>query len=662
MRASPARQGGRYDRKVRDRRVLRASALLVALTALPICAQEPLPLRLVGSYLKDPDGVALDFAWRFATGGAPGRNASDYDDRDWYPVRPLMTPGELPPGGWTGVGWFRRHLIVESSLQRTTIALRLVAPGAADVYLDGQLVLSLGDGGGAPPEIPSERRGSCLVTFEGFRHVLALRYVYPKGAPPFYPGIGFRLSLANPALARGAATRGLWIAGMEGALAALPLFLALLHFTLFAFYPRARENLFYAIEMAAFTLILLQEYHDNLLATEAQRQLLDRLSLGAPVIAIVFGLLTYYAVRTDPFPRTWRAFVGAGLLLFPVEYLGPNAREIVLDVFFFAVVVEVVRLERSRRTVRRQGARFFLASFAVFGLTIVLQILVNNGLLQSVAGVRAVYIFGVLASAVGMSLYLAHALGQSRVLEAEDARKTLELAQARELQLSMLPRELPQVAGLDVAAATQTAAEVGGDYYDARPGDNGSLLVAFGDATGHGMASGVVVTAAKVLFTSLPTNGPLPGLLAECDRVLRGMRLPGFQMCLAIARISPREAMVVSAGMPPVLIHRAQTNVVEELGAGGLPLGSRLPAVYEERRASLDLGDTLLFASDGFAELLGPEGAQLGYTAAAATFREVAKSGSAYEVVDRLVAATAAFRGTRLQDDDITFTVVRVVS
>lgn len=111
------------------------------------------------------------------------------------------------------------------------------------------------------------------------------------------------------------------------------------------------------------------------------------------------------------------------------------------------------------------------------------QVLVNFGLLGSVAGVRAVYVFGILVSAVGMSLFLARSLGQVRVHEAENARKTLELARAREVQLSMLPRALPAAAGLELAAETHTAAEVGGDYYDARATGDGSLLVAFGDAT-----------------------------------------------------------------------------------------------------------------------------------------------------------------------------------
>jgi sigma-B regulation protein RsbU (phosphoserine phosphatase) len=112
--------------------------------------------------------------------------------------------------------------------------------------------------------------------------------------------------------------------------------------------------------------------------------------------------------------------------------------------------------------------------------------------------------------------------------------------------------------------------------------------------------------------------------------------------------------------MPPILVHRAATGEVEELGAGGLPLGSRLPSRLEERRLALRSGDTLLFASDGFAELLDPEGRELGYDGVADAFRAAARTAGAREVVDRLAAAAGAFRGARPQEDDVTFFVVRV--
>ena len=245
-----------------------------------------------------------------------------------------------------------------------------------------------------------------------------------------------------------------------------------------------------------------------------------------------------------------------------------------------------------------------------------------------------------------------------RLLEAENARTTAEIEAARTLQLSMLPWQLPAVEGLETAAAMIPASEVGGDYYDFRVAPDGSLVVAFGDATGHGVAAGIMVTAVKALFSTLGGGESLPAVLAECDRVLREMRSKPLHMCLTLARLTPRSVTVCSAAMPPVLIHRAGSGEIEELGPAGRPVGSRLSGAWSERSAPLAPGDTLLFASDGFAEQLDAADNPLGYERLAEVFRASAGV-SARELVERLLARVAAWRGEREQGDDITFVVVR---
>jgi len=502
------------------------------------------------------------------------------------------------------------------------------------------------------------------VTFDGKEHVLAVRYEYPKSARPLPAGIGFRLSLASPTVLPGTADQPVWMPVLQGAILALPVFLMLLHLALFAFDRNARENLFYAGEMLAFAVIVVREYRSSIVQGDAELHFIDQFALGVPLVAVTFGLLTYYAVRVNRYPKSWRPFVAAAVILFIACYVVPNASEYIWMAYFFAVIAEVIRLERGGEVRRREGTQFFIATFAVFCVAIILQMFVNFRIFDSVAGTRQVYLLGVFASAIGMSLYLARTLGQSRVFEAENARKTAELAQARDLQLSMLPRELPVVPGLDVAACTMPAAEVGGDYYDVRAAGNGSLLFAFGDATGHGLAAGIVVTAAKALFSSLRVEDPPGTLLGGCDAALRAMHLPSLRMCLALARVSLSRIVVASAAMPPVLIHRSRTNTIEELGTGGLPLGSRLTGQYEERSAALNPGDALLFASDGFAELVNAEGLQLGYDGVAEALLNAVRSLMADDltatgIMQSLFQKVSAYRGAVPAGDDITLVVVR---
>ena len=75
---------------------------------------------------------------------------------------------------------------------------------------------------------------------------------------------------------------------------------------------------------------------------------------------------------------------------------------------------------------------------------------------------------------------------EKRVLEAENDRKTKELEAARDLQLSMLPRDVPRFPGYEISVFMKTATEVGGDYYDFATSPDGELNISFGDATGTG--------------------------------------------------------------------------------------------------------------------------------------------------------------------------------
>src|SRR6185295_16116119 len=95
---------------------------------------------------------------------------------------------------------------------------------------------------------------------------------------------------------------------------------------------------------------------------------------------------------------------------------------------------------------------------------------------------------------------------QRQELQTENERRAKELEEARQLQLSMLPKSVPQLVQLEIAAYMKTATEVGGDYYDFHLAEDGTLTVAVGDATGHGLKAGTMVSSVKSLFVSLADN------------------------------------------------------------------------------------------------------------------------------------------------------------
>jgi serine phosphatase RsbU (regulator of sigma subunit) len=298
---------------------------------------------------------------------------------------------------------------------------------------------------------------------------------------------------------------------------------------------------------------------------------------------------------------------------------------------------------------------------------------ISQGDLQTRVPVRSKNEFGQLASAFNrMAVDLAeqrlklHQEEQARreqevqqgILAVEYDRKAGELEEARRFQLSMLPKCVPDAPGFEVAAFTRTATEVGGDYYDFHVAGDGTLSVTIGDATGHGAKAGTMVTVGKTLFAGYGGKSAPGVFLGEAAETIKRMELGRMAMALSLARFEPGRVTIASAGMPPMLVHRAETNTVEEIGLGATPLGT-LGIEYAQREVVLGKGDTILLMSDGFPELTNEAGTQLGYAATLDAF-SLSAGGSAQQVIDALVGAAEAWHGDQPPNDDMTFVAVRV--
>jgi ligand-binding sensor domain-containing protein/serine phosphatase RsbU (regulator of sigma subunit) len=273
---------------------------------------------------------------------------------------------------------------------------------------------------------------------------------------------------------------------------------------------------------------------------------------------------------------------------------------------------------------------------------------------------------------------------QSRVIQIENERRTQELEEARQLQLSMLPKEIPKLPNLDIAVYMKTATEVGGDYYDFHVGDDGTLTVVLGDATGHGLKAGHMVSTVKGLFNAYANNGQVSNALSEMSRCIKNMHLHRLSMCLLMARLEPPPTpslprrgtgggwqgegsgvrlKLSSAGMPPVLIHRQRAKTVEEVLIKGLPLGAMRNARYHECEIDLAKGDTVVFMSDGFPELVNETGEALGYERAAEIFAKACSSnfsssigrteGSPYKASDVIKRSIGRTEGSPYKASDV---------
>ncbi len=109
----------------------------------------------------------------------------------------------------------------------------------------------------------------------------------------------------------------------------------------------------------------------------------------------------------------------------------------------------------------------------------------------------AIYFVLLISAIVSAGRYQNHRVIQkekTKAILAENQRRAKELEEARTLQLSMLPKTVPSLPNLEIAVYMNPATEVGGDYYDFHVSNDGALTVAVGDATGHGLNAGIMVT------------------------------------------------------------------------------------------------------------------------------------------------------------------------
>jgi PAS domain S-box-containing protein len=244
-------------------------------------------------------------------------------------------------------------------------------------------------------------------------------------------------------------------------------------------------------------------------------------------------------------------------------------------------------------------------------------------------------------------------------LAAANRRMKNDLEEARQLQLAMLPTTLPELSYLDLAVRMQTAQEVGGDYYDFYVGDNDDLTIAVGDATGHGLKAGTIVTATKILFNSLVLHPNPVSILQEMSRALKKMRFRNMFMAMIIAKVNSKRLLISSAGMPFTYYYSAASGEVSEIRLKGMPLGAFPDFSYSSREIDLQEGDTFLLMSDGLSELRNERGDFFGEDRIKELFTKFATDTSAV-IIDNLYAAAIKWtQNTNLQDD-MTLMVLKV--
>ena len=235
---------------------------------------------------------------------------------------------------------------------------------------------------------------------------------------------------------------------------------------------------------------------------------------------------------------------------------------------------------------------------------------------------------------------------------ADRVRVRDELEVARELQQDLLPAGSPPIPGFTVTHSYRTANTVGGDYYDFLPLPDGRWLIVAGDASGHGMAAGLLMVTAKTALEIAVTTDSSPDAVARVvHAALQGTGGNRGFMTLFCARLDPETGSLeyVCAAHPFPFLRRVGGEI-EELGEGSLPLGLGREPHLRVRSARLHAGDVLLVYSDGLPETVHPTRQETyGYERLRA---HLARGGSPRRIHDRVLQDFAGFLGEESPTDD----------
>jgi len=248
---------------------------------------------------------------------------------------------------------------------------------------------------------------------------------------------------------------------------------------------------------------------------------------------------------------------------------------------------------------------------------------------------------------------------ERKILHLENERKSVELDEARKLQLSMLPSKVPEFDNLELSFYIKTATEVGGDYYDIVPLSKSSLIVAIGDATGHGAKAGLMVAVMKSLFRSLSPKYLINDFFAKSNEIIKEMKLGNLFMSFSMLRINGNYLILSSAGMPPTFIYRADSKKVETFLFKSMPLGAFKDFPYENNETEIKSGDVILSFSDGLSELFNSKKEMFGIKNIEKILIESAQL-SPEDLINKFVFEINEWSEGKLPDDDITMLVIKI--
>lgn len=248
----------------------------------------------------------------------------------------------------------------------------------------------------------------------------------------------------------------------------------------------------------------------------------------------------------------------------------------------------------------------------------------------------------------------------SNSLAAADRTRQTQMAKAREIQQNLLPKGV-KIGGLHVAHLFEPADDIGGDYFDMLPLDDGAWLFCVADVTGHGVPAAMTAAILKALLLHASKDLVSPGeMLHFINQSLIAINPSGDFATMFLAKISPasRRMTYASAGHEPAWWLSTETGI-RELDSTGLILGVVRDASWDETTIDMHPCDRLLIVTDGISETFDSNGEMFGRQRLEEWFAH-SPSSPVEDSVARMDELLSSFRGEARQKDDVTAVVIEV--
>jgi hypothetical protein len=395
--------------------------------------------------------------------------------------------------------------------------------------------------------------------------------------------------------------------------------------------------------------------------------------LGGPLLlvlfaafdAVIFPILSLFLMSwTNRHRVLWIGMIAAiavgvisGVCNIPVDPLLPQM------LFGFGAITAIVLMMR--------GFDLLSTSVALFGGTLIamaapLMSVARGHILQQLIittalPLAALLIFGIAAMLTKREVVYTYddlAPHVKRIVERE--RVKAEIDAANRIQAALLPVDAPELAGASFASHYRAATEIGGDYFDFLTMPNGDIGIAFGDVSGHGLTSGIVMAMAKSALLVQVGYDPSPcAVMNVLNDIVMKTAPKRIMMTFFFGLLDPvtQTLRFSSAGHLDPYVFRAGAKRLEALSSWGFPLGVKRREPFTEHTVDFDDGDRLILYSDGLIEAIDDDGDPFGFERFEKTILGCGHM-DAEDIKKTLLNSIRKFTRNRPPEDDQTLVVV----